>query len=101
MNVPLRARGKNKANVEHVVQDLEAALKKAKKYLLQKKIVLVKLERCMMKITDLWKTVIANMLKYDSFKPNPKTGMAVDTQSQLRVFTMSCTGCGRMIPSCI
>jgi hypothetical protein len=57
MNVPLRARGKNKpANVEHVVQDLEVRFKKGDKVFLAK-------ENCFAIVKEV----------YDE---DPKTGMA-------------------------
>ena len=46
MNVPIRARGKNKAaNVEHVVQDLEVRFNAGDKGFLQERMLLQKLEK--------------------------------------------------------
>ena len=78
MNVPLRARGKNKAaNVEHVVQDLEARFKKGEK-------VFIAEENCFGEVREVYDEDYLDSMedgyqKYVEiypFKPNPKTGMA-------------------------
>ena len=78
MNVPLRARGKNKpANVEHVVQDLEVRFKKGDKVFLAK-------ENCFAVVREVYDEEYLEQYedgyqKYVDlipFKPDPKTGMA-------------------------
>ena len=78
MNIPIRARGKNKAaNVEHVIQDLEVKFKKGDKVFYAEK-------NCFMQIREVfdedWLDSHENgFQKYIDiypFKPNPKTGMA-------------------------
>jgi hypothetical protein len=78
MNVPLRARGKNKpANVEHVVQDLEVRFKKGDKVFLAK-------ENCFAIVKEVydeeyleeWEDGYQKYIDLVPFNPDPKTGMA-------------------------
>ena len=78
MNVPIRARGKNKAaNVEHVIQDLEVKFRTGDKVFVAEK-------NCFAQIREVydedWLELHENgFQKYIDiyeFKPDPKTGMA-------------------------